>query len=136
MPQDIYHYSIIEIFYKIGEEQGFIPIKELALINLVKENTDERVDLAWIDPQKKKVEYVFEFETTKQNAKKTRLKLQKLGDDIKKYIFEVKKSMNFEEINTLYQTDEDSLFFLKNLSSRGIKVHFLGEEIGKVYFKK
>jgi len=128
MPQDIHHYSIIEIFYQLGKKNGFVPIKEYALINILKKVTDERIDIVWINKEGE-IEYAFEFETTKSNWKKARDKLMMIDNNIKKYVFFVKKSFNFENIDSLYTSDSNAINFLSILAMQGIQVKLLGEPI-------
>ena len=59
---EIYHYSIIDLFKRIGADLGYLPIKEFSLMN-IGEITEERIDLVWI--KNSKVEYAFEFETAR-----------------------------------------------------------------------
>jgi hypothetical protein len=125
--QEIYHYSIIEIFSRIGKELGFFPIKEYALLNSSNETSDERVDLVWINFREMRVEYAFEFETS--YTRKAISKWLNLSDNIKKYIFFVNKSFNFESVDAIFIKDSDGMMFLYNIKKYGIKLTMHGKEI-------
>jgi len=121
---EIYHYSIIDLFKRIGADLGYLPIKEFSLMN-IGEITEERIDLVWI--KNSKVEYAFEFETT--STKKSLDKLMRLSENIRKYIFFVRKSFNFESVDAIFIGDSNGIDFLNNLKKYNMKVTMHGNEV-------
>lgn len=124
MTQGVNHHSVIESFKRIGEKEGFLPIKEYSLLNITDELTDERFDLVWIN-KNQRVEYIFEFDLTSNGFNKSILRVGKIKG-VKKYLFGVKKSLigDIIKLKGFKDSEEGVIKIINLLKSNGLTIGF------------